>query len=119
MQSFCAPEVEAQLILDMLAAKEHVGPKCPTGAWQDMSLKQQEYYFVYLRLAVEYSSRHPEDVSEAAMQYLFSLYEEVFTHLVNVDSKLRKAVLNKSHRFLMENDPDIVSYFSGLVRREI
>ena len=115
MYNFGTPEQEAQLLLDSISASEHTGPMCPTVSWDDMSLKQKETYFVYLRSALESSAREPI-ISEEAIEYLLAEYEKVFEYLANTPSKLSKALKNKTHAFFMSDNPTLVRHFKSLVR---
>lgn len=115
MYHFGSAEDEVTLLLDSISSEEHTGPKCPSGAWQDMSLKQQEDYFVYLRLALDSTARDPI-ISEEAIQHLYTEYEQVFQYLANTDSKLRTAIKNGTHAFFMADNEQVVDYFRSLVK---
>lgn len=115
MYSFGAKEDQVQMLIDSISSDEHTGPKCPKGSWQEMSLKQQEDYFVYLRLALENTARDPI-ISEEAIQHLYLEYEQVFAYLANTDSKLRTAIKNGTHAFFMSDNKAVVDYFRSLVK---
>jgi len=115
MLSFGDPKDEANMLLDMLSARQTTGQKCPIENWQNLPLDKQEVYFVYLRMALQYAARNSEDISEEAMTYLFEVYESLFKHLVNTDSRLRTAVKNNRHQYLFMNEPHIIQHFQSLI----
>lgn len=117
MYFFGNPEDEVVTLLDSLSSTESLGPKCPKGSWKDMTLKQQEDYFVYLRLALDKTAMDPI-ISEQAIEGLYLEYAELFEYLANTPSKLRKALENNTHSFFMSDNLAVVEYFKSLIKEQ-
>ena len=116
--SFGSVENQIQVLLDSISFSEHLGPRCPSKAWEEMSIKDKEVYFVYLRSALERVKKDPV-ISEEAIEYLLSMYLEKFKELVNVDSKLRKAVTSGIHTYFMAENTEFVEQCKALVLDDI
>lgn len=108
------PEYEVEAFLDFMSAKEKCGPKRPVGRWQDMSLSQQEDYLVYLRIALEHLDVDPV-VSEVVRNVLLINYLELFNFLAHTESKLRRALLAKQHRFYRETNSVLMAAQERLI----
>lgn len=79
-----------------------------------MTLKDQEDYLVYLRIALEHLDIDPL-ISEESYLSLLLRYLDLFKHLAHTESALRLALLEKRHMFYRQGDKKLLAMQESLV----